>query len=90
MLHNSAKKLRGLRGPLICVVIIAGAVFSYGLINYPDAPIRECAVPSGYCGKSSSPHTAGEYYGFIIWQTTLILIWPIAMLAAFLMYRRKN
>jgi hypothetical protein len=28
-------------------------LFVYGLIRYPDLPIREC--PSGYCGKQGQP-----------------------------------
>ena len=55
------------------------AVFIYGAVRYHDAPLREC-TEHGYCGKWGRPHTADEYHAFIIWQTTLIVTWPIGIL----------
>ncbi len=57
-------------------LVIVG-LFVYGLIRYPDLPIREC--PSGYCGKQGQPHTAAEYRAFNTWQITLMIGWPIGM-----------
>ena len=33
--------------------LVMVVLFVYGLIRYPDLPIREC--PSGYCGKQGQP-----------------------------------
>ena len=57
---------------IIGVVMVV--LFAYGLIRYPDLPIREC--PSGYCGRQGQPHTAAEYNAFSIWQTTLLSFGP--------------
>ena len=70
---------------LIGLVMIV--LFVYGLIRYPDLPIREC--PSGYCGRQGQPHTAAEYNAFSIWQTTLFIVWPIGMLIMLLLQRGK-
>ena len=62
-------------------------LFVYGLIRYPDLPIREC--PSGYCGKQGQPHTAAEYRAFNAWQITLMIGWPIGIAALLFLQREK-
>src|SRR6476659_4899602 len=68
-----------------CIGLVMVVLFVYGLVRYPDLPIREC--PSGYCGRQGQPHTAAEYNAFSIWQTTLFIVWPIGML---IMQARKT
>jgi hypothetical protein len=41
--------------------------FVYGVIRYPDAPIRPCGADS-YCGKQGQLHDRGEYEGFQLWE----------------------
>src|SRR6266480_3948444 len=36
-----------------CIGLVMVVLFVYGLIRYPDLPIREC--PSGYCGSQRQP-----------------------------------
>ena len=70
-----------------CIGLVMVVLFVYGLIRYPDLPIREC--PSGYCGRQGQPHTAAEYNAFSIWQTTLFIVWPVGMLIMLLLQRGK-
>ena len=70
---------------LIGLVMVV--LFVYGLIRYPDLPIREC--PSGYCGKQGQPHTAAEYRAFNAWQITLVIGWPIGIAALLFLQREK-
>ncbi len=63
------------------IILVMAGVFSYGMLRYPDAPIHPCSGPTGYCGKQGQPHSLAEYQAFEFWQTTLISIWPIGMLA---------
>src|SRR6266404_9545352 len=48
---NALKRLmQKTRSLSYCIgLVMVCAVFVYGLIRYPDLPIREC--PSGYCGR---------------------------------------
>jgi hypothetical protein len=67
--------------------LVMVVLFVYGLIRYPDLPIREC--PSGYCGKQGQPHTAAEYRAFNAWQITLLIGWPIGIAALLFLQREK-
>jgi hypothetical protein len=80
--------------------ILAGGIFAvmavtlvYGLIRFPDAPIRKCIPrpehPDGYCGKQGQAHTAGEYASFDAWQDTLIYVWLGGMATIVLLRRSK-
>ena len=83
-----AKKMMQKTRPLsYCIGLVMVVLFVYGLIRYPDLPIREC--PSGYCGRQGQPHTAAEYNAFKIWQRTLFIVWPIGMLIMLLLQRGK-
>ena len=62
------------------------SVLIYGFARFPDAPIRECAGPGGYCGKHGKPHTEAEYRSFATWQSVLFSLWPLGMLALFLIW----
>src|SRR2546423_4384384 len=70
-----------------CIGLVMVVLFVYGLIRYPDLPIREC--PSGYCGKEGQPHTAAEYCAFNAWQITLMIGWPIGMAAMLFLQHEK-
>jgi hypothetical protein len=82
--------MQWLRPVLVGTMVIAIAVFFYGFLRYPDAPLHACGTPAGYCGKWGKPHTADDYHGFIVWQRTLFLVWPFAMIAGFILYRNKS
>jgi hypothetical protein len=77
------------KGQLLAYTIGLALVvlFVYGLIRYPDLPIREC--PSGYCGKQGQPHTAAEYHAFNAWQITLMIVWPIGIAVMLFLQREK-
>jgi predicted secreted protein len=85
---NALKRLmQKTRSLSYCIALVMVVLFVYGLIRYPDLPIRDC--PSGYCGRQGQPHTAAEYNAFKIWQTTLFIVWPIGMLIMLLLQRGK-
>jgi hypothetical protein len=67
--------------------LVMVVLFVYGLIRYPDLPIREC--PGGYCGKQGQPHTAAEYRAFNAWQITLMIGWPIGIAVLLFLQRGK-
>lgn len=64
------------------------AVFGYGLIKYPDAPLHPC-TSAGYCGKQGQAHGAQQYQQFSRWQATFEWSWPIGMLALYLLNRDR-
>jgi hypothetical protein len=70
---------------IIGVVMVV--LFAYGLIRYPDLPIRECS--SGYCGRQGQSHTSAEYRAFNAWQITLMIGWPIGMAAMLFLQHEK-
>jgi len=86
------KQAKQTREPRECIVVIVVtcvyAILLYGLVVYPDAPIRECAS-YGYCGKMGQPHTPQDFYNFKVWQTTfecifaaIFVFWLVGMLYA--------
>ena len=64
------------------------AIFLYGMVRYPDAPIRECI--GGFCGKTGLFHSADDYRDFNTWQTTLVVTWLIGMPILWLLQRNKT
>lgn len=64
-------------------------LFIYGAIRFGDGPIRECTTGnclphdcrSAYCSTRGHPHTADEYRAFKDWGTTILVVWPIGMVA---------
>jgi hypothetical protein len=74
------------RRTAIAIQAMMGIVFFYGLVRFFDAPLHPCPE-HGYCGKQGQPHTEREYKEFEIWQTTLIVVWPIGMLTLYLLNR---
>ena len=56
----------------LCVAAFfaAAATLLYGVIAFPDAPIREVAT-SYYEGKYGVPHTREEFERFKLWETTV-------------------
>ncbi|MGF6308943.1 hypothetical protein ABIB82_002580 [Bradyrhizobium sp. i1.8.4] len=68
-----------------CAVILMAALFLYGLVRFPDAPLHMCA--SGYCGKQGRPHTLAEYSDFKAWERTLMICWPIGLIALYFLQR---
>lgn len=74
------------------VFALMAAVFLYGLVLYPDAPLRPCAGGNGYCGKQGAPHSVAEYEAFNRWETCLSLAWPAGagLMALIVLLRRKR
>ena len=56
---NALKRLmQKTRSLSYCIGLVMVVLFVYGLIRYPDLPIREC--PSGYCGRQGQPQHSGR------------------------------
>ncbi len=65
-------------------------IFFYGWFRYPDAPLHACGGAMGFCGKQGQPHSLAEYRAFMVWQTSLLIIWPSGMMASFLLNRKGS
>jgi len=80
------------KGPALlalAVALVMIAVFQYGVLRFPDAPIRPCGDES-FCGKQGQPHTAVDYRAFVLWERSLLFIWPSGMLAVVLLIRKRT
>lgn len=72
---------RILGGLTIVAGLVAAATLVYGIVMFPDAPIRE--TPKGFVGKTGAPHTAADHEGFQQWLTALFIIFPTAFALGF-------
>jgi len=72
------------------IALIMFVTFFYGWFQFPDAPLHQCSGPSGYCGKEGQSHSLADYQAFELWQTTIFILWPIGMLASFLLQRKST
>ena len=92
-LRKMRENERGKVGPKtllsIAIAIVMVAVFVYGLLEYPDAPIRPCTGSLGFCGKQNQPHSLLEYRQFLTWQAALVILWPLGLLSLFLLNRKR-
>ena len=68
---------------LACFVtgLIAAATLVYGLVTFPDAPIRQTA--SGYVGKQGAPHTRDGYEEFKLLEKLVVGSFGLAFLTGF-------
>ena len=71
------------------IVVLMLGFFFYGVARFPDAPIHSCQA-HGYCGKQGQPHTYADFKAFEFWQTTCFSIWPVGLIALFLLTKRKS
>jgi hypothetical protein len=65
----------------IITVMLAAVTLVYGLVKFPDAPIRETS--QGYSGKQGAPHTREDYERFKLWEKLLIASFAAAFLTGF-------
>ena len=70
------------------VAAMMGILLIYGVIRFPDAPLQACS-DHGYCGKQGQPHSRRQFEEFEIWQNTLFWVWPIGMLALYVLNRDR-
>ena len=68
---------------IVCILsaLLAGATMIYGVIAFPDAPIRQTG--SSYVGKQGAPHTREDYERFLLWEKFLFLGFGLAFLTGF-------
>ena len=77
------------RGPVVrallvvCILsaLIAAATLVYGIIAFPDAPLRQTG--SGYIGKQGAPHTREDYERFKLWEKLILSGFGLAFLTGF-------
>ena len=60
----------------IAAALVAAATLIYGIVNFPDAPIRPTA--RGYTGKTGTTRTEEDYRAFQQWETALLVVFPTA------------
>ena len=70
--------------------LIAAATLVYGLIAFPDAPIRQTA--SGYVSKHGAPHTRDGYERFKLWEKLVVGSFGLAFLTGLgaVVWTKKN
>jgi hypothetical protein len=85
---EAARKKRWRRNASIVIAIMMGILFGYGLIRFPDAPLQSCGDHS-FCGKQGRPHTQQEFEAFEFWQNTLFWVWPVGILALYILNRDR-
>jgi glycine cleavage system aminomethyltransferase T len=61
--------------------VLAAATLFYGVLQFPDAPIRESR--SGYVGKTGKPHTRQHYDQFLAWKKWMAATFGLAFLTGF-------
>lgn len=70
------------RGPVARILLVlaffagflAISTMVYGMIKYPDAPLRQTV--DGYSGKNGTPRTREDYESFLLWQRTMLTVFP--------------
>lgn len=72
---------RILGGLTIAAALLAAATLVYGIVNFPDAPLR--STDRGYVGKGGTPRTEADYAAFQRWETTLFVVFPSTFALAF-------
>lgn len=54
------------------ITALVMALFFYGMIQFPNAPIKPCGTE--YCGKYGAKVTREVYEAFVIWERTLLIV----------------
>ena len=70
-------------------IAVAVAHFFYGIVRFPDSPIKPCGEQH-FCGKQGQPRTEVEYHAFNRWNTLMIWSWPLVLVASVGVNRLKN
>ena len=64
------------------------SLFAIFAVLYPDAPIRPCEP--GYCGRQGQARTEADYKLFTTLETSLFIVWPVGLLARFILRRAER
>jgi hypothetical protein len=86
--EEATRKRRWRRNASIIIAAMMGILFVYGLIRFPDAPLNSCGYHS-YCGKQGQSHTQKQFEDFEVWQNTLFWVWPIGLVALYILNRDR-
>lgn len=83
---RQAARRRGPVAKALLVVCLLAALFAaatlvYGVIKFPDAPIREAG--SNYVGKRGAPRTREDYERFKLWEKLIFASFGLAFLTGF-------
>jgi hypothetical protein len=71
------------------VMLTMVASLGYGVLRFPDSPIRPC-VEHGYCGKLGQPRTREDFVSFSRWQTAIFVVMPLGLLSLYLLDRKSK
>lgn len=74
---------------LASFVVIFVGVLVYGIVSYPDGPIRECGADQ-FCGKWNRLHTEQEFKDFITWENVLLYSFASAVVAGGVLASRRR
>ena len=76
--------------PIHLVIAVMVGLFVYGMIQFPDGPIHICEGGTQYCGKQGQPHSFSDYHRYALWEAAMLVVWPIGLLVAYLVSRKKQ
>jgi hypothetical protein len=65
---------------LMLAVLAAGATTVYGIVSFPDAPIRPSG--GGYTSKTGAARTRQDYENYLAWSYAMWSTYPAAFLLA--------
>jgi hypothetical protein len=74
-----------------CTLAIAmAALFLYGAIRFWDGPVYQCAT--GYCSGHHSPRlrSVEDYQAYQSFKITILICWPLGMIAGYLLSYNKR
>src|SRR5690349_10960002 len=57
------------------VIVCAIITFLAGIIAFYDAPIAPRG--GGFMGKWGIPHSEAHYHAFKLWETSILVLWPV-------------
>jgi hypothetical protein len=83
--HEAARRRSPIVKALLAACFFAGVLAAitliYGLITFPDAPIREST--SGYVGKQGAPHTREDFDQYKLWEKLVAGSFGLTLLTGF-------
>jgi hypothetical protein len=71
-----------------CVFVVMGAIFIYGQITFPDAPIK-LGLNGNYKGKQGQIRSRVVYEKYTNWILTMQFLWPAGMITIFFLQKKK-
>ena len=83
--HEAARHRGPVAKTLLAVCVLSGLLATvtlvYGIIKFPDGPIRKTA--NGFVGKQGAPHTPEDYEQYKLWEKLVFASFGLTFLTGF-------